>query len=95
MVGSKDMNTRVFAVQPCENLVVHSMGGHTDAVVGAFFEHNCMDVSFATAHHFYFLLHCPTGFCVLSKTDFSPVMIVHASWSRVDSTSQMLLWQQW
>ena len=49
VVGSKDMNTRVFAVQPCENLVVHSMGGHTDAVVGAFFEHNCMDVSFATA----------------------------------------------
>ncbi|XP_076446560.1 periodic tryptophan protein 2 homolog [Babylonia areolata] len=44
VVGSKDMNTRVFAVTPCENLVVHSMGGHTDAVVGAFFEHNSMTV---------------------------------------------------
>ena len=46
LVGSKDMNTRVFALQPYENLAVHSMGGHTDAVVGAFFEHNSMDVSF-------------------------------------------------
>ena len=63
VVGSKDMNTRVFAVQPCENLVVHSMGGHTDAVVGAFFEHNCMDVSFATAH-FSFI------FCFIARLDF-------------------------
>ncbi|KAL8606486.1 hypothetical protein ACOMHN_037717 [Nucella lapillus] len=44
VVGSKDMNTRVFAVEPYENLVVHSMGGHVDAVVCAFFEHNSMNV---------------------------------------------------
>ncbi|KAK7097896.1 periodic tryptophan protein 2 homolog [Littorina saxatilis] len=44
VVGSEDKEARVFAVEPCVNLVIHSLGGHTDAVVGAFFEHNSMDV---------------------------------------------------
>ena len=46
VVGSEDKETRVFAVEPCVNLVVHSLGGHSDDIVGAFFEHNSMDVSF-------------------------------------------------
>ena len=46
VVGSQDMNTRVYAAQAYENFAVHSMGGHTDTVVGAFFEHNSMNVSF-------------------------------------------------
>ncbi|KAK3099531.1 hypothetical protein FSP39_005884 [Pinctada imbricata] len=43
-VGSKDMNTRVYGTQRYENLVVYSMGGHGDAIVGAFFEQSSLDL---------------------------------------------------
>ena len=45
-IGSKDMNTRVYGAQRFENLVIYSLGGHTDSIVGAFFENNSLDVSF-------------------------------------------------
>ena len=45
-VGSKDMNTRVYGAEHFTNLVVYSMGGHRDAIVGSFFESNSLDVSF-------------------------------------------------
>ena len=45
-VGSKDMNTRVYGAQHFRNLVVYSMSGHRDAIVGSFFEDNSLDVSF-------------------------------------------------
>ena len=47
-VGSKDMNTRVYGTQKFRNLIVYSMSGHTDVIVGAFFELNSLDVSFAS-----------------------------------------------
>lgn len=40
------MLTHVFAIKSYKNLLAYSMGGHIDAIVGAFFEHNSMDVSF-------------------------------------------------
>ncbi|CAC5425132.1 PWP2 [Mytilus coruscus] len=43
-VGSKDMNTRVYGAQHFKNLVVYSMGGHRDAIVGSFFEANSLDL---------------------------------------------------
>ena len=40
------MNTRVYGTQRYENLIVYSLGGHGDAVVGAFFEEDSLDVSY-------------------------------------------------
>jgi hypothetical protein len=45
-VGGKDMNTRVYAAQRLANLVIYSLGGHTDLIVNAFFEKDSLDVSF-------------------------------------------------
>ena len=43
--GSKDMNTRVYGAQKFSNLVVYSLGGHINQVVGAYFERDSLDVS--------------------------------------------------
>ena len=48
-VGSKDMNTRVYGARRFSNLIVFSMGGHNDEIVGAFFENKSLDVSLALA----------------------------------------------
>lgn len=40
------MNTRVFGAQRFSNLIVYSVGGHNDQIVGAYFEQNSLDVSF-------------------------------------------------
>ncbi|XP_071088666.1 periodic tryptophan protein 2 homolog [Haliotis cracherodii] len=42
--GCKDMNTRVFGVERFSNLVMYSMGGHTDIIVNAFFGKNSLDL---------------------------------------------------
>ncbi|KAL5012052.1 hypothetical protein ScPMuIL_010603 [Solemya velum] len=43
-VGSKDMNTRVYGAEHFTNLIVYSLGGHSDCIVGAFFETNSLDL---------------------------------------------------
>lgn len=45
-VGAKDMNTRVYGAERFSNLIIYSLGGHTDAIIGGFFENNSLDVSF-------------------------------------------------
>ena len=45
-IGAKDMNTRIYGVQKFENLMIYSLGGHTDSIVNSFLEHNSLDVSF-------------------------------------------------
>ncbi|OWF52888.1 periodic tryptophan protein 2 homolog [Mizuhopecten yessoensis] len=42
--GSKDMNTRVHAVERLANLTINSLGGHNDAIVAAYFAYNSLDV---------------------------------------------------
>lgn len=44
-VGSKDMNTRIYGTEPYNNLIVYSIGGHADAIVGAFFVKDSLNVS--------------------------------------------------
>ncbi|XP_077866137.1 LOW QUALITY PROTEIN: periodic tryptophan protein 2 homolog [Saccoglossus kowalevskii] len=44
VIGSKDMTSRVHAAVQIQNLVVHSLGGHKDVIVGAFFENESLDV---------------------------------------------------
>ena len=44
-VGGKDMNTRIFGAERFANLIIYSVGGHNGPIVGAFFEHNSLDVS--------------------------------------------------
>ena len=41
------MNSRIYAAEKLKNLVIYSVGGHTDSIVNAFFEQNSLDVSFA------------------------------------------------
>lgn len=57
-VGSKDMNTRVYGAQHFKNLVVYSMGGHRDAIVGSFFEADSLDVSFVYKLYSYYSVTC-------------------------------------
>ena len=61
------MNTRVYAAQAYENFAVHSMGGHTDTVVGAFFEHNSMNVYSASKRG-----HLSVWECNQNTTDLVP-----------------------
>ena len=42
-VGGKDMNVRVYGAQKFDNLIIYSLGGHTDCIVNAFFENNSLD----------------------------------------------------
>ena len=39
------MNTRVYGAQRFTNLVIHSVGGHSHQIVGAYFEKDSLDVS--------------------------------------------------
>jgi len=47
-VASKDMNAHVFAAEKLANLVVYTVGGHRDALLGTFFLKNSLDVSFTS-----------------------------------------------
>ena len=49
-VGGLDMNTRVYGAEKFENLIIYSMGGHRDAIVGCFFEEDSLDVSFCVEY---------------------------------------------
>ncbi|XP_013385709.1 periodic tryptophan protein 2 homolog [Lingula anatina] len=44
LVGSKDMNTRVYGAERFANLVVYSLGGHSNSIVAAFFEEESLDM---------------------------------------------------
>ncbi|KAI0226931.1 Periodic tryptophan-like protein 2 [Lamellibrachia satsuma] len=43
-VGGKDMNTKIFGAEHYTNLIVYSLGGHTDSIVNAFFERDSLDL---------------------------------------------------
>ena len=45
-VGGKDMTTRVYGAARYSNLIIYSLGGHTDSIINAFFEDESLDVSF-------------------------------------------------
>lgn len=40
------MTTKIYAIKKFKNLSVYTLGSHTDAVVGCFFEENSLNVSF-------------------------------------------------
>ena len=40
------MTTRVYGAARYSNLIIYSLGGHTDSIVNAFFEDESLDVSF-------------------------------------------------
>lgn len=43
IVGSKDMSARLYPVERLENFRSYALGGHTDVVVGCFFEKDSLD----------------------------------------------------
>ncbi|GFR04401.1 periodic tryptophan protein 2 homolog [Trichonephila clavata] len=43
-VGGADMTTKIYALTPFENLSIYSLGGHTDSVIGCFFEENSFNL---------------------------------------------------
>lgn len=45
VVGAKDATTKVYGVDLYENFRPYLLGGHTDAIVGCFFEENSLDVN--------------------------------------------------
>lgn len=44
VVGSRDGNARVCALEPCSNLHCYALGGMNDAIVAAFFISQSLDV---------------------------------------------------
>lgn len=45
VVGAKDNSTKIYGVDLYENFRPYLLGGHSDAVVGCFFEQNSLDVN--------------------------------------------------
>lgn len=45
VVGSKDNSTKIYAVDLYKNFRPYLLGGHTDSIVGCFFEENSLDVN--------------------------------------------------
>lgn len=45
VVGAKDCTTKVYGVDLYENFRPYLLGGHTDAIVGCFFEAGSLDVN--------------------------------------------------
>lgn len=45
MVGSKDSSTKIYGVDLYENFRPYLLGGHTDSIVGCFFDENSLDVN--------------------------------------------------
>jgi len=43
-VGSKDATIRLYTVGNYSNFRPYSLTGHSDAIVGIFFEHNSLDL---------------------------------------------------
>lgn len=43
-VGSKDTTTKIYTVDYLDNLSMYSLSGHTDKIVGVFFEKKSLDL---------------------------------------------------
>lgn len=43
-VGSKDTTTKIYTVEYLDNLNMYSLSGHTDKIVGVFFEKKSLDL---------------------------------------------------
>ncbi|VVC86957.1 unnamed protein product [Leptidea sinapis] len=43
-VGSKDTTTKIYTIEYLDNVNMFSMSGHTDKIVGVFFEKNSLDI---------------------------------------------------
>ena len=43
LVGSKDMSARLYPMEKLENFSKYALGGHTDVIVGCFFERDSLD----------------------------------------------------
>ncbi|GIY83066.1 periodic tryptophan protein 2 homolog [Caerostris extrusa] len=43
-VGGADMATKIYAIVPFENFFAYTLGSHTDALVGVFFEENSLNM---------------------------------------------------
>ncbi|XP_054706940.1 periodic tryptophan protein 2 homolog [Uloborus diversus] len=43
-VGGADMTTKIYAINKFKNLSVYTLGSHTDAVTGCFFEENSLNI---------------------------------------------------
>eukprot|EP00057_Strongylocentrotus_purpuratus_P000387 XP_001175743.2 PREDICTED: periodic tryptophan protein 2 homolog isoform X2 [Strongylocentrotus purpuratus] len=64
-VGSKDMNTRVFAVDDMDHLIVYSLAGHKDSIVACFFEQNSLDLYTLSRRADLIVWECDTDLDVL------------------------------
>lgn len=58
--GSKDMSVRVYGVERFKNLVVYTLTGHGDAVVGTFFLKDSLDLYSVAANGVLNLWRCDT-----------------------------------
>ncbi|XP_029644445.1 periodic tryptophan protein 2 homolog isoform X2 [Octopus sinensis] len=60
-VGSKDMSTRVYGAIRFKNLIIYTVGGHSDSIVGAFFEKDSMNLYTIAANGIVNYWECNTG----------------------------------
>lgn len=45
VVGSRDNSIKVYSIELYENFRPYLLGGHTDSIIGCFFEANSLDVN--------------------------------------------------
>ena len=66
------MNTRVYGAKKYSNLIIYSLGGHTDSIVNAFFENNSLDL-YSISHNGQLCVYeCDTELDELTNADDKP-----------------------
>lgn len=73
-VGSKDMNTRVYGSEKYKNLIIYSLGGHTDSIINAFFEEDSLDVYSLSRNGQLCIWECDTDLNGLVKDDSDEIL---------------------
>lgn len=74
VVGSRDSSTKVYGVELYEKFRPYQLGGHTDALVGCFFETDSMDVSTVSRNGQLCLWQCS-----VDPTDIVPMGADHVA----------------
>ncbi|CAK8686566.1 unnamed protein product [Clavelina lepadiformis] len=84
-VGGKDMNTRVYAAIKCDNLIVYSLGGHKDEIVGCYFEKESLDLYTVSRDGALNVWECDTDLENLHPADEEEVLPYSASVDEIEN----------
>lgn len=70
-IGAKDNTTKLCAIEFLENFRPYQLAGHTDSIVGCFFEHDSLDVSTISRNGQLCIWECSLELKDLTPKDFT------------------------